>query len=116
MKSGKGIASRMHTRRIGPVEAITGPLRPGTLNLVLDRRFDWGAAHHAVQVPDARDWSNLDGAWYESTARIYPVSVNGLRAWVMHLDRSRASKRLVEIVAAVRLRDVLEDPVTVAHA
>jgi CTP-dependent riboflavin kinase len=115
MKPGKGIASRMHARRIGPVEAITGPLYPGTLNLVLDRRFDWGMAHHAVRIPDARDWSNLDGAWYESAARIYPVTVNGLGAWVMRLDRSRASKRLVEIVASVRLRDVVLSPVLVKH-
>lgn len=114
---GRGIASRMHDRRIGPVEDAVGcELYPGTLNVSLSRAFDWGATHRQITVPDAADWNELDGEWRTGTLRLYPVAINGLAAWVMRLDRSRAPLSLVEIVAPVRLRDMVDGPVTLDHA
>lgn len=116
MIPGKGIASRMHARRIGPVEELVGTaLHPGTLNLKLDRAFDWGADHTELTIPDAKVWTNLAGEWFRSQVSVYPITVNGIEAWAMRLKRSRAGRHVVEVLAPVMLRDVLSAPVTVEH-
>lgn len=117
MQNGTGIASRMHDRRIGPVERLVGvPLHRGTLNLTLDRPFDWAAEHVTLTLPDAKDWQDLDGEWFESPARVSPVLVGYHAAWAMRLDRSSAPANLIEVVAPVRLRDVVETLCIVRHA
>lgn len=117
MVNGTGIASRMHDRRIDPIQQYVGAcLHRGTLNLSLDKPFDWAAPHEAITVPDAKNWQDLDGPWFESVARVYPVLVGYQRAWVMRLDRSSAPANTIEVVAPVRLRDVVETHCIVRHA
>lgn len=107
--NGTGKATIMHARRGPTVEEHVGvQIVPGTLNASLDRPFDWSGAAE-IPIPDAVSWSDLGGEWFTSTARIQPVTIAGIPAWAMRLERSRAPMTLVELVSDARLRDRIHD-------
>lgn len=104
-RRGLGRATKMHSRRGPTLSSICGTqIQPGTLNLSLDRPFDWSGAVPAI-IPDACSWSHLDGLWQISSARVAAVRLDDTPAWAVRLDRSGAPDTLVELVAAVILRD-----------
>jgi CTP-dependent riboflavin kinase len=112
---GAGLAAPLHTRLRGMVleNAVGVELHPGTLNVQLTSRFPWEETDClTVQLPDPRSYSLWSAGKLtpinDVRARLYPVVVEeNYRAWVLRLDRSRASMRLVELISPVRLRDVL---------
>lgn len=111
---GTGKASQMHDRRAPAFERFTGPgLVTGTLNARLDRAFDWTGAE-TILVPDAASWSDLDGPWIQSTARVQALTIGGVHAWAVRMERSKAPGELVELVSTARLRDAVEWPATLA--
>ena len=106
-RDGAGKAAVMHERRGAAIaDAVGVDVVPGTLNVMLNRPFDWAGAK-VVPMPDAVSWSALDGPWLTSTARIKRVEVGGVEAWALRMERSRAPDRLLELVAPVRLRDAI---------
>jgi CTP-dependent riboflavin kinase len=114
MRHGTGKATIMHERRGPALEEYAGTdLHPGTLNIVLDRPFDWSGAE-TIAVPDAVSWADLDGEWFVSSASVQPISVGDMDAWAVRMERSRAPRNLIEVVAPVRLRDKLSGTVKVA--
>ena len=110
---GTGRATVMHDRRGAAIEAVTGPIVTGTLNVRLDAPFDWSAPHVSVDVPDAVDWSRLDGPWTTGKANLYPVRIGGEDAWALRLARSAGPLDLLEIVSRIRLRNAIAFPATV---
>jgi CTP-dependent riboflavin kinase len=102
--AGTGKATIMHTRRGPALEDLLGvALIPGTLNLRLDRPFDWSGASE-VAIPDAVSWSALDGPWVTGQAHIQAVTVAGIPAWALRLHRSNAPTDLVEVLSSTHLR------------
>jgi CTP-dependent riboflavin kinase len=114
MVPGAGKATIMHERRGPALEEHVGVrIHPGTLNLTLDGPFDWAGATE-IPIPDAVSWADLDGEWFMSSARVQAVSVGGVDAWAVRMERSRAPRNLIEVVAPTRLRDKLTGTVRVA--
>jgi CTP-dependent riboflavin kinase len=120
VRSGAGGASKafVHAdeRRIGELEHILGfrPY-PGTLNVSLDRAFDWRAPHLSGEVLELVDRrAGLDSEWAPRLVRLYPVRLDGnCRAWALRWDADRYRETFLELVAPTRLRDCVGATVTV---
>lgn len=114
VRSGAGGASKafVHAdeRRIGELERILGfrPY-PGTLNLVLDRPFDWNAPHLSGEVLElVNRKAGLDSAWAPRLVRLYPVILDGdIEAWALRWDSDWYGADFIELVAPTRLRDLV---------
>ena len=118
VRSGAGGASAafLHAngRRMDEIEAaIAVRPYPGSLNVHLSSPFDWTAPHIRAQVLDVvRRGQGLFVEWAPRTARLYPVTVDGVEAWVFRFVGERYDAAFVELVAPVRLRDHVDNVVT----
>lgn len=92
-------------RRIAEIEQATGvAVLPGSLNVELDRPFDWNAHYFRVRVLDVRDRkSGLDSDWTPRWARLYPVTAKGGQAFVFRFEGDRYAETFVELISAHRL-------------
>lgn len=97
-------------RRIGEIERALGARpRPGSLNVRLDRDFDWGRAYLRSRILDVVDRSKgLASEWQPRWARFYPVSLEGQNAWIFRFEGERYPENFVELIAPVHLRDHLK--------
>lgn len=100
-------------RRIGELTQILGfrPF-PGSLNLKLDRQFDWDRGYVRAQLLDVRVRSQgLDSEWAPRWARFYPVILDGsVSAWAFRFEGETYAGHFMELIAPVRLRDSLAGP------
>jgi CTP-dependent riboflavin kinase len=116
MVDGTGRASRMHPHRGPAVEAFVGRrLYPGTLNVDLDRPFDWSGADR-LEVPTWAERDNLEGPWEPVGASVRFVRLNGVEAWALRLDTSNAPAHRVELWAPFRLRSLVDEPMELVVA
>jgi len=97
-------------RRRRELATLTGELPfPGSLNVRLTRAFDWTLPHITGAVLDVVNRrSGLNSPWVHRTARLYPVTVNGHNAWVFRFDGDTYPESFVELIAPIKLRDVLD--------
>jgi len=114
-KHGAGGASIafMHGRgaRMDAIRDILGftPF-PGSLNVDLDRNFEWGSGYFRADLMDWRNRSEgFDSPICIKKVRFYPVTVNDYHAYVMRFEKDDYAPNFVEIVADCKLRDVLAD-------
>lgn len=99
-------------RRIREIEAALGfrPY-PGSLNLVLERPFDWDDGYYRAQILDVKDRSaGLDSEWVPRWARFYPLPLGAVTTFAFRFEGERYDNRFMELIAPVRLRDVLDGP------
>lgn len=113
VKPGAGGASKafMHAdgRRIEEIRRALGfaPF-PGSLNLELEEPFEWNRGYYRTQILDVvnrRDLRGLNQEWRHRWCRLYPVRINGANAYALRFEGEKYRDTLVELIAAVRLRD-----------
>lgn len=115
IKNGAGGATRAfkyaNDRRIKEIEKIINiKCFPGSLNLVITKGdFDWKRGPRIIgDVSDVVQRPNLDGEWYNRKAYFYPISVNSYPCYAFKFKNEIYHKTFVEVIAAKKLRDVLE--------
>jgi CTP-dependent riboflavin kinase len=110
--NGAGGASRAFayadSRRAREIECALG-FAPfyGSLNLRLSRPFDWSRDYYRAQMFDVANRSlGLDSEWVLRWARFYPVTISNVPAFAFRFEGERYRRTFVELIAAVRLRDI----------
>jgi SAM-dependent methyltransferase len=89
---------------------------PGSLNIRLDRDFDWARNYYRTQILDVKDRAaGLDSEWAERWCRFYPVEVNGIQAHAMRFEGESYHADFIEVVAPMRLRSFLPENVQVTQ-
>ena len=79
---------------------------PGSLNVQLDARFDFGRAYYRGSILDVADRrQGLDGEWVPRRCRFYPLSVDGQEAFAMRFEGEKYREDFLEVIASGRLRD-----------
>lgn len=99
-------------RRIGEIDAVLG-VRPvaGSLNITLDGPFDWDEGYYRAQVLDVVErGKGLDVEWKPRWARFYPLKIEGVDAWAFRFEGEGYDSHFMELIAPVRLRDVMTGP------
>jgi hypothetical protein len=99
-------------RRSKEIEGILGfkPF-PGSLNMVLDKSFDWDHKYFRSQVLDVKDRKQgINSEWTPRWARFYPVEMEGQDAWAFRFEGERHPDNFVELIAPIRLRDFIKGP------
>lgn len=122
MQGGAGGATKAFEydgdRRIAEMESILGarPV-PGSLNVQLAEPFEWDRGYLRAQVLDVQDRAaGLNSAWAPRWARFYPLTIDEVPAWAFRFEGERYDRKFLELIAPVRLRDVLTGPkVTIAR-
>lgn len=96
-------------RRIRELEKIVGvTMFPGSLNIKLDTAFNWDNAYFRSRLLDVSNRSlGLQSDWIERWVRLYPLRVNGMRAWAMRFEGELYPSNFVELIADTRLRDAI---------
>jgi SAM-dependent methyltransferase len=97
-------------RRMDEIEHALGvrPI-PGSLNVRLKYPFHWDHAYFRAKILDVKDRRlGLDSEWAERWARFYPIQVGDVRAHVFRFEGERYDDTFVEIIADVRLRDLIQ--------
>lgn len=107
--NGAGGASKAFTyandRRIEEIHSAVGsrPL-PGSMNVILDEVFDWNSGYYRFGMLDVKDRSQgLESPWVTKAVRLYPVSVNGKRAWAMRFEGESYPLNFVELISDQKL-------------
>lgn len=81
---------------------------PGTLNLMLDRNFRWDEPCLRVVTLDVeRRKQGPNTPWVPKPASVYRVDVGGHDAVIFRHDNERYRLNFVEVLAPIRLRDVI---------
>lgn len=81
---------------------------PGSLNVVLDRDFDWDAQYYRSTIKDVVDrQQGIDSQWADRPVRLYPVMVNGQFAHALRFEGESYPDNFIELISAIRLRDVI---------
>jgi CTP-dependent riboflavin kinase len=111
VQDGEGDASVRIKEHADVYEAWTGmKLFPGSLNVLLEEKFDWDDAsvapfkriHSLIPNGGNRDICLVPCEISNDRGRVYGF------AWATTLAASDADYRVLEIITSVRLRDVLE--------
>lgn len=94
-------------RRIKELKEILGKeMYPGSLNVTLERSFDWDRRYFRSQTLDVRDRkAGLTSDWSPRWCRFYPVTVGDKAAWVMRFENEKYPAEFVELISDTRLRD-----------
>lgn len=121
VQSGAGGASKAFEfadgRRIAEIESILG-LRPwaGSLNVLLAEPFNWSIGYFRAPLLDVMHRAaGLGSAWSPRWARFYPLEIEGLEAvplWAIRFEGENYPENFMELIAPVRLRDVVAETVT----
>lgn len=84
---------------------------PGSLNVELDRPFDWFGPHVEGMIADVQQrGKGLQVPWVPRKARFYPVTVNGVNpAWAFRFDGEKYPLNFIELVSPLCLRDHLHE-------
>lgn len=102
-------------RRIDEIEAILGVrMFPGTLNLNLDRAFDWDKSYYRAQLLETVDRSDLSAEWKPRWARFYPVIINNdvfTPTYALRFEGETYRDNYLEVIAPTRLLDSIESKV-----
>jgi 2-polyprenyl-3-methyl-5-hydroxy-6-metoxy-1,4-benzoquinol methylase len=84
---------------------------PGSLNIQLAEPFDWERDFYRAKALDvAERGKGLNVEWLPRWARFYPVTVDGVPAFVFRFEGERYPESFVELIAAERLRDCIPGP------
>lgn len=109
VKSGAGGATKAFTynnnRRICELNDALGvePI-PGSMNVFLDEPFKWESGYYRIAMLDVKDRSKgLDSEWGLRPLRLYPVSVNNQKAWVMRFEGEKYPLNFVELISDKKL-------------
>jgi SAM-dependent methyltransferase len=88
-------------RRINEIKEILGKeMIPGSLNITLEKNFDWDAHYFRAQLFDLKDRSTgLNGAWYRRWVRFYPVTFYDSRAWIMRFEGEQYPLNFIELIS-----------------
>lgn len=114
VRAGAGGASKAFAyadhRRAKEIEHIIG-FRPadGSLNVMLDDRFEWSKGYFRSQVLDVKDRrKGLESEWALRWARFYPALLDSwLPVHVFRFEGEHYDEKFVELIALDRLRDEL---------
>ncbi len=98
-------------RRIDEIEHVLGfKPYPGSLNLWLDKPFDFDRDYYRAQILDVADRSaGLGSEWKPRWARFYPVTIDGEQAWAFRFEAEKYSGNFCELIAPTRLRDTVKE-------
>lgn len=108
-------------RRMLELQQLIGIMPfPGTLNLALDRDFDFEAPHIHAEILDRAKRGNkfkpFDDPWEPRPCRLWPMTLDGKPCWAIRFDDNTYKFNFAEIIAAHRLRDGIGPTVRLAHA
>jgi SAM-dependent methyltransferase len=116
MENGAGGATKAFEyaggRRMDEIAQVLGnrPV-PGSLNVRLDKAFDWNTDYFRAQILDVEDRaSGIAGKWSPRWARFYPVAIDGEDAYAFRFEGETYDPRFVELIAPWRLRDMVNGP------
>ena len=93
-------------RRIKEIFDATGvePF-PGSLNLRLDRPFDWSHGYLRVELMDARDRSEgFNGEWWPRWAKIVSCQYDNHDCFALRFEEEKYALDFVELIADIKLR------------
>jgi SAM-dependent methyltransferase len=95
-------------RRIFEIENILDfrPV-PGSLNVKVNRAFDWDGVYYRAQVLDPVSRANLNGEWRPRWARFYPLMANDKKVFAFRFEGENYKTDYVELIADDRLRELL---------
>jgi len=119
-QDGCGDASRAMThercRRMVEIQKALGYMPfPGSLNMTLDKPFDYSQPHIEADLLNPktnRDWT---GDWKPATFRFWPIKVNGVACHAVLPKGKTRPELFLEVYAPVRLRDHGKE-FSIAHA
>jgi 2-polyprenyl-3-methyl-5-hydroxy-6-metoxy-1,4-benzoquinol methylase len=102
-------------RRIKEIQTVLGKeMFPGSLNLNLERPFDWDTGYFRSKISDVVDRrKGLDSEWGLRWARFYPLKLKGHEAWAFRFEGERYPTSFVELISPARLRDFIDEGETV---
>lgn len=107
--NGAGGASKAfvydNERRIDELEFILGmrPI-PGSMNVLLDRDFNWASGYYRTGMLDVTDRSKgLNSQWNYKPVRLYPVKVGTKKAFAMRFEGEGYPLNFVELISDERL-------------
>lgn len=118
-RDGAGGASKAFAyadgRRAKEIETILGfKPTPGSLNLTVDRPFDWNSRYYRAQILDVVNRkAGLASEWAPRWCRFYPVRLLDHRAYALRFENEHYSsgkpypETFVELIAPYRLRENL---------
>lgn len=98
-------------RRAHEIKRLLGFLPvPGSLNVRLDNAFDFGRDYYRSEILDVKVRSaGFESTWGPRPCRFYPLKINGFHAFAMRFEGEEYyPDNFVEIIAPVRLRDMIE--------
>ena len=109
--SGVGGASKAFEyaggRRIREIHEVLGivPL-PGSLNVLLEKEFDFDRMYYRTLILDVMDRAKgLDGYWDYRPCRFYPVWMDGVSCFAMRFEGEKYPKNFLEVLSETRLID-----------
>lgn len=92
---------------------------PGTLNVQLDKDFDFEAPHLKVSLLDkvTPGKHNWDQPWQPRPCRIWPMVMDdGVKCWAIRFDDKKYNFNFTELMSDVRLRDHINGRLRLRHA
>ena len=104
-------------RRMLELQSLLGFLPfPGTLNLKLDRDFDFAAPHIQADILDrTRKGRNFDHPWAPRPCKLWPMKIDGRPCWAIRFDDKKYKFNFAEIISDVRLREFIGETVRLEH-
>lgn len=101
-------------RRIRELQYATGvEFFPGSLNIQLEKPFNWDMNYYRFQIYDVKNRKNgLDSEWEKRWARIYPVMYYDAPCYAFRFEGEKYGGNFVELIADRRLRDIAEGEIT----
>jgi hypothetical protein len=94
-------------RRIKEIFDATGiePF-PGSLNLHLDRPFDWSHSYLRVEMMDVRDRAQgFNGEWHKRWAKIVPCQYDNQDCFAFRFEKEKYDLAFIEVLADIKLRN-----------
>lgn len=96
-------------RRMLELKEILGYMPfPGSLNLSLDRPFDYSQPCIEAEVLNPQSVHNFDAPWVKEVFQFWPITIAGIEAHAVCMKRRHRAQRqptFMEVYAPVRLRD-----------
>ena len=98
-------------RRINEIKEILGKeMIPGSLNITLEKNFDWDAHYFRAQLFDLKDRSTgLNGEWYRRWVRFYPVTFYDSQAWIMRFEGEQYPLNFIELISDQLLAPLIQN-------
>jgi len=109
-QKGAGGASRAMThercRRMTELQKVLGYMPfPGSLNMTLDKPFDFSRPHLSAPILEKPKPGVWDTEWKPKTFNFWPITINGVDCHAVMVEGWKRPACFLEVYAPARLRD-----------